>query len=227
LIEKEQAEVSPILTALVTAAGGVLAGLAAATPLLVCQQQALTRAHHDATHDDTTGLPNRRALLTHLSRALAAGRACGVVLLDLDAFKTVNDHYGHETGNDLLTAVGRRLAALPAPVVLAVRLSGDEFALLVHGNRDAVTVAARHAWQTITATPIRLPGADIAVGVSVGYATARLGLTPRQLLACADEAMYRAKTSGIAVAGHTPAAGTAADARDLEQARPRYRDRRH
>ncbi len=211
---------SPIWSAFVTAAGGVLAGLAFAGGLLWHQHQALLWARHAAAHDDTTGLPNRRALLAALTRALTRGQRCGLVLLDLDDFKTINDTLGHETGNDLLTAVGRRLALLPAPVAFAARLSGDEFALLVHGDADTVATAAGQAWQAISTHRITAGPHHISVRASAGYAAARLGLGVRDLLHHADQAMYAAKTSASGVAASNP---TAAD--DRQPAR-RCRDRR-
>ena len=212
---------SPLWSSIVTALGGVLAGLTLAGGLLWHQQQALVRARHDATHDDTTGLPNRRALIGALTRALTRGRPCGLVLLDLDDFKTINDTLGHETGNDLLTAVGRRLAGLPAPVVLAARLSGDEFALLVHGDPDTVAAAARRAWQAISTTPIPVGPHHIAVRASAGHATAHLGLGVRDLLHHADQAMYQAKTGTSGVAAYRPTSA------DIRRAGRRCRDRRH
>src|SRR4051812_6206007 len=128
---KGAAPVSPILTWILTALGGVLAGFACAGAVLYWQQQQqlnrarrhaaaaeklAARAEQLARRDDTTGLPNRRAFLAELEQALAAGAATGVVLLDLDDFKTVNDTFGHQCGDDLLAAVGARLADLPAPV---------------------------------------------------------------------------------------------------------------
>jgi diguanylate cyclase (GGDEF)-like protein len=207
--------VSPILSQILTALGGLLAGFACAGALLWCQHQQLQaarqlaaqaeqraeRAHDLAHQDDTTGLPNRRAFNTCLAQALHAGAPTGVVLLDLDHFKTVNDTYGHELGNDLLTAVGVRLAALPPPVLLAARLSGDEFALIVNGGTEQAAACARAAWQAISAHPV---GVDqelsFAVRVSVGYATAATGTTARDLLHRADMAMYEAKQRGTGIA---------------------------
>lgn len=210
---------SPIWFSLVTALGGVLAGLALAGGLLWHQQQVLRRARHAAGHDDITGLPNRRALLVAVRRALTRGRPCGLVLLDLDDFKTINDTLGHEAGNDLLTAVGRRLSHLGAPVVCAARLSGDEFALLVHGDADATAAAARLAWQAISTAPVPVGPHQVAVRASAGYATARLGLTARDLLRHADQAMYQAKTRASGVAGYGPTSD------DDPPPRRRHRDR--
>ena len=207
---------SQILSSILTALGGVLAGFASAGALLWWQHQQLhdarqlaaqaeqraERAHDLAHHDDTTGLPNRRAFNTRLAEALHAGAPTGVVLLDIDDFKTVNDTYGHDLGNDLLTAVGMRLAELPPPVLLAARLSGDEFALIIDGGTDRTAACARAAWQAISARAVALdPQLSIALRVSVGHATATTGITGRDLLHRADMAMYEAKHHGTGIAG--------------------------
>jgi diguanylate cyclase (GGDEF)-like protein len=207
--------VSPILHTIVTTVGGILAGLALAGGLLWRQHQALLSARYDATHDDITGLPNRRLLLARLRAALAEGLPVGLVLLDLDAFKTVNDTFGHDTGNVLLARIGRLLTGLDAPVEVAARLSGDEFALLVSGDSDDVAAAARAAWRAIGGAPIPVSTGDINIRASVGYTLARLGMSPRQVLADADQAMYHAKRDGTGVHGRspfsTPSAGRSRD----------------
>ena len=194
---------SPTLTAIVTAAGGVLAGLAAAAAVLWHQRQIVIRARYDATHDDTTGLPNRRALLTGLRRGLRDTGGAGLVLLDVDAFKTINDSYGHEAGNDVLAAVGHRLAALGAPVQLAARLSGDEFALLVRGGTGEVAGAASAAWRAVTRDPIPVGQDYLRVTASVGHATAGVGTSTRELLHAADMAMYEAKHTRAGICAAT------------------------
>jgi diguanylate cyclase (GGDEF)-like protein len=196
--------VSPTLQSIFTALGGVLAGLALAGGLLWRQTAVIRQARYDATHDDTTGLPNRRLLRARLHQAITAGDPFGLVLLDLDGFKDVNDTFGHENGNDLLAEVGHRLRQLRGPVRLAARLSGDEFALLVAGDPDVVAAAARAAWRTIGTTPVLLDTATVTVRASVGFTCARLGVTSRQLLTEADEAMYQAKRDGTGVQGHHP-----------------------
>ncbi|MGN9807126.1 diguanylate cyclase domain-containing protein [Micromonospora sp. L32] len=196
---------SPILHTTAIAAGGILAGLSLAGALLWWQQQALQTARYEATHDEITGLPNRRLFLTRLRAALADRTPVGVVLLDLDRFKAVNDTLGHDTGNVLLEQVGRLLANLPTPVQIAARLSGDEFALLVSGDDDDTATAADAAWQVIAGAPIRLDTGDIPVAASVGYTHTRdPHASPRQLLAEADTAMYQAKGSGGGVCAYCP-----------------------
>ena len=209
---------SPLWTMIFTALGGVLAGFAltgallyrqlnqldAARRQIAAEQRRAATAERLARRDDTTGLPNRRAFLEHLEQALAADVDVGVVMLDLDDFKTVNDTFSHEIGNDLLTAVGLRLADLRPPVQLAARLSGDEFALLVAGDEEQTRACARAAWRAITSTPIPIADrTDWRINASVGYTTD--GATPRDLLRHADAAMYQAKQAGGGVCDRTAA----------------------
>ena len=203
---------SPTAHLIVACAAGVLAGLLIAAGPLWRLHRALRTARHLAHHDDTTGLPNRRAFLATMHDTLRTGRVCGLVLLDLDRFKQINDRHGHEAGNDVLTAVGQRLAQLPSPVRLAARLSGDEFAIHVHGDADDTFRAAHLAAAVTASEPVTLDGgATVAVRASVGYTTSRLGITARALLHEADEAMYRAKRGDSGICRHEPAAtaGTA------------------
>ncbi|MFF0371215.1 GGDEF domain-containing protein [Micromonospora sp. NPDC005087] len=196
---------SPILHTIAIAVGGILAGLALAGALLWRQQQALHVARYEATHDEITGLPNRRLYLTRLRAALADNAPVGVVLLDLDRFKTVNDTLGHDSGNVLLDQIGRLLTNLPTPVQIAARLSGDEFVLLVSGDRDDSAAAAHAAWQAVAAAPIRVINGDVRVTASVGYTHAHdPHASPRQLLTEADTAMYHAKRSGSGVCDYRP-----------------------
>lgn len=212
---------SPILTAILTALGGLIAGLACGAVALHSQYERLLDARRRtaavlrraddaeylALHDDTTGIANRRAFLTALDRALTGGEPTGVVLLDLDDFKTVNDTYSHDHGNEVLTTVGLRLADLPAPVVLAARLSGDEFALLIAGHREQTRAGAFAAAKTVSSPPIPIAGtAEIGLRASVGYAQAGDdGDTARALLHHADLAMYAAKRDKGAGTDATPA----------------------
>jgi diguanylate cyclase (GGDEF)-like protein len=175
------------------------AALIVCVVVIVAQRQRLARARHDADHDDLTGLPNRGAAVRHLRHALRRGQPTGVVLIDLDRFKTINDTYGHDGGNQVLKDVAHRLAGitdLPAPIAVAARLSGDEFLLIVHGDRDATSAAARAALTALTSRPIRVGSQPIEVTASAGWATAALGVTTRELLHAADTAMYYAKHDG-------------------------------
>lgn len=96
-------------------------------------------SERQARHDALTGLPNRLAfgeqLQTALIAALPAGRSVGVVLLDLDRFKEVNDTLGHHYGDKLLELIGPRLREVLRPDDLVARLGGDEFVIMLAGDR--------------------------------------------------------------------------------------------
>jgi diguanylate cyclase len=149
-----------------------------------------------ATHDDLTGLLNRAGF----ARA-AEAQPCGpdearcLLLLDLDGFKTVNDIYGHQMGDRVLIEVGRRLHDLCPPGAIAARLGGDEFALLYDPLRTALA-PSKMADQVIEA--IASPFGSIEsgrLGVSVGIHYAHM-TSITQMLSCADEALYVAKSAG-------------------------------
>ncbi|MGK5680193.1 GGDEF domain-containing protein [Actinoplanes sp. URMC 104] len=190
---------SPTLASILTAGGGLLAGLAVAGMLLVRQHRTLDRWRDLAHHDDITGLLNRRALLTALRRALRDGDHVGLIMLDLDRFKRINDTFGHQAGNHVLTAVGRRLDALVPPVSLVARLSGDEYALLVTGDTEQVASAASAAWRAVTRDPIPVGDTYLQVTASIGHVAAGVGATPTELLRAADMAMYEAKQAGTGI----------------------------
>ncbi|MGH3736530.1 MAG: diguanylate cyclase domain-containing protein [Micromonosporaceae bacterium] len=209
------------------ALGGILAGYALSAALLWQTRRALRAARRDATHDETTGLPNRRALYARLGKA---ARCCrfAVAVLDLDRLKIVNDTHGHQAGDEVLRAVAARLAALPAPALLAARLSGDEFVLLIDDRYGDALVAAHAAWRAVGGAEIPLPGGvRVHVTASVGVAVARVGVDPRRLLHQADLAMYTAKRDDRGVRLFTPDMDTGTSGMAARPAiRPRDRRRR-
>lgn len=154
---------------------------------------------HQALHDALTGLPNRALFTDRLQHALTQGRrrgtACGVIFLDLDRFKTVNDSLGHAAGDELLVAVARRIDESLRSADTAARLGGDEFAVLLEDLSDddeAVLVADRIG--AALAAPVEVEGREVFVKASVGIAVGRAGAS--ELLRQADVAMYRAKAEG-------------------------------
>jgi diguanylate cyclase (GGDEF)-like protein/PAS domain S-box-containing protein len=156
------------------------------------------RMRHDALHDPWTGLANRSLLRDRLEHALARsdreGVTTGVVYLDLDNFKQINDVYGHATGDSVLVEVARRLQAAVRPSDTVARLGGDEFVAVCESvSADTVLALAQRLTEGI-AVPILAGGARHELSASIGIA---LGETTAQaLLSEADAAVYRAKAQG-------------------------------
>ncbi len=159
----------------------------------------LVGAHELARTDELTGLGNRRHLYGELDARLAGGAPHAVLISDLDAFKPVNDQFGHAAGDEVLVEVADRLRrTMPADSILT-RLGGDEFAAVV--ALTDVTSPEELAWRFAAAVEtIAVPG-GLVIGASVGFAetTAFPGADRGELLRRADAAMYVAKTSGTTV----------------------------
>jgi diguanylate cyclase (GGDEF)-like protein/PAS domain S-box-containing protein len=154
-----------------------------------------------AAHDELTGLPNRAALLRSISDALAerAGGtgATGLLVLDLDGFKTVNDSLGHEVGDALLCQVAARLAEQVRPGDVVGRLGGDQFVVLARGCDSSEAASLAFRLQTTFALPFVAQGISVPVSASIGVAVSRAeSEDAHQLLSDADAAMYAAKSSG-------------------------------
>jgi len=157
---------------------------------------------HLATHDQLTGLANRALLMESLNRSLALGRRqrrrVGLLFLDLDGFKPVNDHWGHSTGDALLQAVAQRLLGSIRESDTLCRQGGDEFVLLVPDVPDLdqlLTLAEK------LQTSLQQPYDDLPVGIRIA-ASIGVACWPDHaddadaLLDAADNAMYRAKREG-------------------------------
>ncbi len=154
-----------------------------------------------AYHDELTGLPNRAMLLDRLQdalhRAARHDRMVGVLFLDLDRFKVVNDSLGHGAGDDLLREAARRLERTIRPGDLVARLGGDEFVVVIADMvRTTDALAAAERVRTALARPLELGGDPTVMSASVGIAVAHGTETPADLLRDADTAMYRAKEGG-------------------------------
>jgi diguanylate cyclase (GGDEF)-like protein/PAS domain S-box-containing protein len=151
-----------------------------------------------AHHDPLTGLTNRAHFHERLRMNLEAGVRAGVLLMDLDGFKDINDRLGHATGDTLLQALAVRLPlVLPRTAVIA-RLGGDEFAILLTGA-DAVTQVTQAAHKILAAfnAPFTICGHVLHLGASLGASLApEHGTDPDDLVASADFALYRAKQEG-------------------------------
>ena len=149
-----------------------------------------------AMTDLLTGLPNRKLLAERTAHAVE-GDVAALLLFDLDRFKEVNDTLGHHVGDQLLTVVADRLAAMVRPGDTVARLGGDEFSVLLPGMTgvDAEQTAARLL--ASVCAPVELEGLMVEVGASVGVAVSPCdGGNLDVLLQHADVAMYLAKESG-------------------------------
>ncbi len=162
----------------------------------------------ESNHDELTDLPNRKMLRRHGEQALVdaarGGRSVGLLLLDLDRFKEVNDTLGHLTGDQLLRVVATRLVCAVDSEVTVARLGGDEFAVLLPNATDlAEATELAHRLADTFADPFPLHGITLDLEASVGVA-----LYPDhaeefdQLLQRADVAMYLAKKSRSVVASY-------------------------
>jgi diguanylate cyclase (GGDEF)-like protein/PAS domain S-box-containing protein len=153
-----------------------------------------------ARHDALTGLPNRADLVIRIADAFARaerhGTELALLFVDLDGFKGVNDHHGHDVGDELLVAVARRLRAACRTTDVAARLGGDEFVVLCDDLEPGAAVDEMVARiRRSIEQPFELPRVDepVRVGASVGVAIGRVGDDPSELLRRADQAMYREK----------------------------------
>lgn len=163
-------------------------------------QAELARMAH---HDTLTGLPNRALLSDRLHQVLAQARrkeiTVGLLFMDLDGFKDVNDTLGHEAGDEVLRQVANRFASIVRGADTLARVGGDEFVLLLSdlGN-NAAEGAEIVALKCIEAlkTPFSISGTNCSVGVSIGIALGDGKGAADALLLAADHAMYEAKKAG-------------------------------
>ncbi len=160
---------------------------------------------HDALHDALTGLPNRTLFVDRLTHRIRHSRRekdrlFGVLFLDLDRFKLINDSMGHSAGDQLLVETARRLELAVRPGDTVARLGGDEFAILLEDVQepgDALRVAERI--QTSLKTFIKIENQEIVSTASIGIAMSQTGYEKSEdVLRDADTAMYRAKSEGRA-----------------------------
>jgi diguanylate cyclase (GGDEF)-like protein/PAS domain S-box-containing protein len=166
----------------------------------VTRQRALEHdLRHQALHDGLTGLPNRKLFLDRLehamTRARESGEPLGVLYLDLDGFKKVNDSLGHNAGDQLLRTTAERLQAVLRPRDTVARLGGDEFAVLLEGAESPETLVA--ALLAALSEPFRLHDREATVSASIGVVPDAARYTDAdEVVRNADVAMYAAKAGG-------------------------------
>lgn len=157
---------------------------------------------HLASHDALTGLPNRRVFLDRVEHALVrASRTelqLAILFIDLDHFKEINDSLGHAVGDTMLLAVADRLRATVRAADTVARMGGDEFIVLIEDVESATTASmVAHKIVESLATPVIYRDEQLTIGASIGIAIyPRDGITTTEIIAAADQAMYRAKLGG-------------------------------
>jgi len=156
----------------------------------------------EASHDRLTSLWNRGAILDFLDREVARAKragSIGVLMVDIDHFKSVNDSYGHLAGDAVLKQVAQRLPHAVRSYDWVGRYGGEEFLVIISNcSADTVAICAERLRAGVAGEPMRIDGKELSVTVSVGAAMATSGYEPAfaDLLQVADEALYRAKANG-------------------------------
>lgn len=180
-------------------------------PFVTARDQALAQISHLAHVDPLTQLANRRLMLTHLEKALAAisrHKMYGaLLLLDLDEFKPVNDAHGHNAGDALLVEIARRMLSLTRSEDVVARLGGDEFLVLITNldldtqrASDKASVVARNLIDLVS-KPFDYHGATLQVTASIGIRLLGIDdVDAETAINQADRAMYQAKQAGRACA---------------------------
>ena len=185
------------------------------------QKQALTQAlaqiQQLATHDELTGLPNRRHIMALLDtehqrsqRSPQDARPWMVALLDVDFFKRVNDTHGHAAGDQVLQTFATTVRAAVRGTDMLARWGGEEFLLLMYDTQpSAAQPVLERVRQAVQNCTVAVQGQQVCVTVSIGVAAHTSGISVAQLLDQADQALYRAKSNGrncVVEAGPVPKA---------------------
>ncbi|MEX2536877.1 MAG: diguanylate cyclase [Trueperaceae bacterium] len=157
------------------------------------------------SHDELTGVGNRRLLKNHFWMKRRQEVVVSMLYFDLNGFKEINDQYGHETGDEVLRVIAQRIDKNIRPNELVARLGGDEFAVLLDsGDREVVEAVAERLREAIT-RPITLLEAHVEVRAALGIAIyPENGTTFRDLLRAADGQMYANKHDVRGAAGKEP-----------------------
>jgi two-component system cell cycle response regulator len=181
------------------------ARLRACTRILTLQYdqiQAQEQLRFQATHDPLTGIWNRGAILEtlhrELERAARSESAVGILLLDVDHFKTINDTHGHLTGDGVLREITQRMIKAARAYDSVGRYGGEEFLIVLPGcSKGQIQQSGERIRSAIDSGPILVNGSEISVTVSIGAAVAARGVTSEtEMLAAADVALYQAKEIG-------------------------------
>lgn len=181
-------------------AAGAFLGVVTACEDITNRKETEKRIHYLAYYDALTGLPNRGAFLDHLNQAVSLARRqsrqVGLLFLDLDNFKDVNDSQGHDFGDRLLRQVASRLATVMRESDTLARLGGDEFIVVLSALDDQESAAAAaQRILSILSRPFEIDGIQVVTSASIGIAIyPDNGSDAETLYKCADTAMYHAKS---------------------------------
>ncbi len=190
-------------------AAALLLGMAIATFVSRRVTRQAEQLASQAMYDPLTGLANRDLLHNRLELQIARSKRertpFGVVLLDLDRFKVINDTLGHEVGDEVLREVGRRLKDTVRGEDTVARLGGDEYVILVHGLEEKDVPAVANKVAAALDRPFHWRNQSIDLGASLGVSLySSQCADPSELIRCADIAMYVAKRSGKGYALYAP-----------------------
>ena len=166
------------------------------------RRETADRLTHQALYDQLTSLPNRTLLFERVGEALARltrhpdGGLLALLFLDLNGFKEINDTYGHEAGDQVLSGVAARLSQVMRPTDTVARIGGDEFLVLCENvpDRERAELIAERLRETV-AVPTAWADGLLSVTASIGIAYGAPGMSTAALVRIADSAMYEAKRS--------------------------------
>jgi diguanylate cyclase (GGDEF)-like protein len=165
--------------------------------LVALLSETLRAAEQQATHDQLTGLANRRLFHARWQKSLGeAGGPTALLYIDLDGFKPVNDTLGHEAGDSVLVEVAERLRRLVRAGDVVARLGGDEFAVILPWTDSATATVVAERLVAELSEPFAVENRPVSIGASVGAVIAAPNADPEAELRRADTAMYAAKAAG-------------------------------
>ena len=167
--------------------------------LLLTRQLSLEKSKLavDSTYDFLTGLANRSKLYSDLKLLGTSHASCALFIFDIDGFKQINDTYGHQTGDEVLTELGKRISSVKNPAFTPYRLAGDEFICIYRTrDHDKIEECAKHCMELFE-PDFKLQKVTLSVKMSLGLAVSPDDCTDMdKLIECADKAMYTVKRNG-------------------------------